>query len=815
MKKFILLFMALFSFAMAGSAQIISQYIETNSGTEPKGIEIWNNTDSQLDFSSNTLDILKGANGNPLSSVFTLTSGTLAAGDVLVIGTSNLESTTTGNGSDFYEHAFTFNGNDALQVEYGGTIVDVFGTPEEDPGSAWEGNGVSTANQNIALLDGITSGDTDGWTDPSTRFETISEDPVGTGGDEGFGVAPAGGSNLSPSITNIEHTPDVVTSSDAVDVSADVTDSDGTIDVVELNWGTTSGSLTNTINMSTSRATYTTDSPIPAQADGTTVYYEVYATDNEGGETTSSEMSYTVNDPATTTLPYEETFDADLGDTYTYSVSGDSKEWYWNDYDGNGYAAMNGYNSGDTEIDWLILPGINLDDYADEVMTFDTWYNYGEDNADNYLKLYYSTDYAGIGDPSTATWTELSYDQPESAQTWASSGDVDLSAISGTDVYIGFKYRYEVDMYRQWEVDNISIVETGSNQMPEITNIEHTPDVVTSSDAVDVSADVTDSDGTIDVVELNWGTTSGSLTNTINMSTSRATYTTDSPIPAQADGTTVYYEVYATDNEGGETTSSEMSYTVNDPATTTLPYEETFDADLGDTYTYSVSGDSKEWYWNDYDGNGYAAMNGYNSGDTEIDWLILPGINLDDYADEVMTFDTWYNYGEDNADNYLKLYYSTDYAGIGDPSTATWTELSYDQPESAQTWASSGDVDLSAISGTDVYIGFKYRYEVDMYRQWEVDNISIDQSTGIASGAETTTMNIYPNPASSTITLASDMVSGSNIRVYSITGKIVLEGQIDGKHTDLDISSLESGIYTIRIIDDENKQTATQKFIVR
>ncbi len=39
--------------------------------------------------------------------------------------------------------------------------------------------------------------------------------------------------------------------------------------------------------------------------------------------------SGTVEAPATTALPYNETFDADLGDCYTYSVSGDSKEWVW------------------------------------------------------------------------------------------------------------------------------------------------------------------------------------------------------------------------------------------------------------------------------------------------------------------------------------------------------------------------------------------------------------------------------------------------------------------------------------------------------
>jgi hypothetical protein len=174
--------------------QIISQYIETNSGTTPKGIEIWNNTSSTLNFSTNNLVIKKGTNGGTPSADFTLSSGTLASGAVIVIGTSDLQTVTENNGAVFYLKAFTFNGDDALEVWYGSTKTDVFGTPGSDPGSAWTGNGVSTKAQNIALKSGITSGDTDGWTDPSTRFTTVNTNPSGSGGDEGFGIAPVSSS---------------------------------------------------------------------------------------------------------------------------------------------------------------------------------------------------------------------------------------------------------------------------------------------------------------------------------------------------------------------------------------------------------------------------------------------------------------------------------------------------------------------------------------------------------------------------------------------------------------------------------------------
>jgi len=191
MKKFTpwQLIIALLFISNISFSQIISQYVETNSGIKPKGIEIWNNTLDVLDFTANNLVVKKGTNGNAPSDDYTLSSGALAPGEVIVIGTSDLEATTTGNGSAFFLKSFSFNGDDALEIWYGDNKTDVFGMPGVDPGSEWAGNGVSTKNQNIKLLSGITTGSLTGWTDPSTRFETECTDNCMTD----FGIAPVSG----------------------------------------------------------------------------------------------------------------------------------------------------------------------------------------------------------------------------------------------------------------------------------------------------------------------------------------------------------------------------------------------------------------------------------------------------------------------------------------------------------------------------------------------------------------------------------------------------------------------------------------------
>lgn len=190
--KYRLLLITLLVFGI-GWGQIISQYVETNSGLTPKGIEIWNNTGSTLNFSTNNLIIQQGTNGAAVSTIVTINNGTLDSGGVIVIGTSDIGTYLTGQGLTglFTSYNFSFNGDDALEVKYGSTTTDIFGTPGSDPGTSWLGSGVNTANQNIELISGITSGASTGWTDPSLRFSTISTSPSTLpAGLAGFGIPP-------------------------------------------------------------------------------------------------------------------------------------------------------------------------------------------------------------------------------------------------------------------------------------------------------------------------------------------------------------------------------------------------------------------------------------------------------------------------------------------------------------------------------------------------------------------------------------------------------------------------------------------------
>jgi endonuclease I len=99
----------------------------------------------------------------------------------------------------------------------------------------------------------------------------------------------------APSISNIITDPEFPTAGVGVDIYADVTDSVATIISVVLHWGTTPPSLPNEVGMSlVSDSTYVTDTPIPGQPEGTVVSFEIQASNDSAGTSTSDLQSYSV-----------------------------------------------------------------------------------------------------------------------------------------------------------------------------------------------------------------------------------------------------------------------------------------------------------------------------------------------------------------------------------------------------------------------------------------------------------------------------------------------------------------------------------------
>jgi hypothetical protein len=152
-----------------------------------------------------------------------------------------------------------------------------------------------------------------------------------------------------------------------------------------------------------------------------------------------------------------ESFKDSLGSFTQYSVTG-AQIWAASSYSGTTYANMTGYSgSYNANEDWLISKPVNFDIYKNETLSLNSATKYGN-AGDGSLKVFTSNNYTGTGDPNLATWVEIT---PVSLSlgnfTWVSSGPIDLSGITGTNVYIAFKYLCTTSAVPTWELTKIKI----------------------------------------------------------------------------------------------------------------------------------------------------------------------------------------------------------------------------------------------------------------------------------------------------------------------------------------------------------------------
>lgn len=131
----------------ASSTLIISAYLE-GSGSGNKCIEVYNGTGSNVNLSTYMLSLY--SNGSPTpSQTMTLGPGIMLPGKSYVICHGNV---TVFIPNQTNSSVMNFNGDDALALFNGTTMVDVFGQIGTDPGSQW-GTGLCSTEDNTLARD--------------------------------------------------------------------------------------------------------------------------------------------------------------------------------------------------------------------------------------------------------------------------------------------------------------------------------------------------------------------------------------------------------------------------------------------------------------------------------------------------------------------------------------------------------------------------------------------------------------------------------------------------------------------------------------
>ena len=231
--------------------------------------------------------------------------------------------------------------------------------------------------------------------------------------------------------------------------------------------------------------------------------------------TSTHTVTITDDELPSANISYSENFSDCSTHDWTVVTVGAETEWTC----GSGYFEANAFGSSGTADDYLISPSFNMDTQTNEILSFNSLTQYADTSPQ--ISLLYTTNYTG--DPSTTTWvSSLSPTWPGSnSNVSTSSGNIDISSISGTAVHFAFRYTSTgtgSGSTEKWRIDDISIGGTLSvtDDQTIASDINLDVDISSSGSLTlnsnsDINGDVTIADG--GELTLNGtGTISGSVT---------------------------------------------------------------------------------------------------------------------------------------------------------------------------------------------------------------------------------------------------------------------------------------------------------------
>jgi predicted extracellular nuclease len=170
------------SLAAPASAQptelFFSEYVEGSSNN--KALEIFNGTGAAVDLSAGAYNVQMFFNGAVAAGLTVNLAGTIASGDVFVLAHASASSTILAV-ADQTSSSGWFNGDDAVVLRRGTTVLDVIGQVGFDPGTEWGTGLASTADNTIRRNLSVAAGDADGSNtfDPSAEWTGFANDTFG------------------------------------------------------------------------------------------------------------------------------------------------------------------------------------------------------------------------------------------------------------------------------------------------------------------------------------------------------------------------------------------------------------------------------------------------------------------------------------------------------------------------------------------------------------------------------------------------------------------------------------------------------------
>jgi len=150
---------------------------------------------------------------------------------------------------------------------------------------------------------------------------------------------------------------------------------------------------------------------------------------------------------------------------------------------------------------------------------------------------------------------------------------------------------------------------------------------------------------------------------------------------------------------------------------------------------YNVAGATNQWIYtstarNVNSGTGAVLMNGYSESGASQDWLISPKLRLNNFGEfPLLSFYSRKFYAGPS----LKLMVSTDYDGVSNPNTATWTEIDGKFPTTTGTYFQSQYIKLNAYKTDHTYLAWVYETTqggTNFASEWSFDDYAVTDAQG-------------------------------------------------------------------------------------
>jgi len=285
--------------------------------------------------------------------------------------------------------------------------------------------------------------------------------------------------------------------------------------------------------------------------------------------------------------------------------------------------------------------------------------------------------------------------------------------------------------------------------------------------------------------------------------------------------TPYYFKIFPYTNTGADidykTDGNAPAANTTTPNTVVINSVNFDDYSFSDWMTYNVLGDEL-WVIDSIhgvNGTGCAKVSGFanSASHPNEDWLISPALDFNDYLNETLTFMSATKY----TGAPMEILVSNEYDGQGDPGNFDWTLLTATLSTGNWVWTASGNVNVSAIQGGEVYIAFRYTSTDTESATWEVDDVVItgDFPTAVKTVNLKSNIKAVPNPSSGQFKLLLGQSGNYEISILTTLGNEIFRTNTNQQELNIQLGPVAPGLYFIRAIANDGGEPLVTRLIIK